>query len=199
MRPPATPDAPSRGAGRGEDIRRVTQELLAEMGYDLLTVDAVAARAHASKATIYRRWASKAELVIDAVGCLAPLADFPDTGSLEGDLRAAFGHEDVVDDFRLDLMSGLVSAVGRDPDLAEVFRARFVAPRAACLRRIFERALDRGEIPPGRDLDVLVAVFPAMLSHRALIVGRPVDASYLRTVVDQVLLPLATAPLAGGR
>ena len=64
----------------------VALELLAEIGYDKLTIDAVAERAHASKATIYRRWSNKAELVVEALGTQQPNFEVLDTGSLEGDL-----------------------------------------------------------------------------------------------------------------
>lgn len=188
-----------RDAARDEAIREAARELLAEVGYDLLTMDAVAARAHASKATIYRRWPSKAELVIDTVGCLVAMPELPDRGSVEEDLRTALGAKGLVDDFRLRLMSGLVSALPRNPDLARVFQDKFVAGRARALRKVLERGVSRGEVPADRDLDLLTAIFPAMLIHRALILGRPVDVAYLRAVVEQVLLPLATAPSATAR
>ena len=175
---------------RDAAIRHATQELLAEVGYDRFTLDAVAARAHASKATIYRRWPSKAELVIDVVGSLAPMPDLADRGSLEADIRAVLGAKEMVDDFRLGLMSGLVGVMARDSELARVFQQRFLAPRARALRQLFERGVARGELSPDRDLDLLTAVFPAMLSHRALVMGKPIDPSYLRGVVEQVLLPL---------
>ncbi|MBO0714714.1 MAG: TetR/AcrR family transcriptional regulator [Acidimicrobiales bacterium] len=181
-------------------IRLATQELLAEVGYDRLTVDAVAARAHASKATIYRRWPSKAELVIDVVGSLAPMPDLADRGSLEADIRAVLGAKEMVDDFRLGLMSGLVGVMARDPELARVFQQRFLAPRARALRQLFERGVGRGELSPEHDLDLLTAVFPAMLCHRALVMGKPIDPSYLKGVVEHVLLPLVRRdPLHGRR
>lgn len=183
---------------RDAAIRLATQELLAEVGYDRFTVDSVAARAHASKATIYRRWPSKAELVIDVVASLAPMPDLADRGSLVADIRAVLGAKEMVDDFRLGLMSGLVGAMARDAELAEVFQQRFLAPRAQALRQLFERGVARGELSPDRDLDLLTAVFPAMLCHRALILGKPIDPTYLRGVVEHVLLPLVRKdPLQG--
>lgn len=185
---------------RDEAIRRATQELLAELGYDLVTVDAVAARAHASKATVYRRWSSKAELVIDAVSSLVPVpTHLPDTGSVAGDLRRALGSKGIVDPFRLRVMTGLVSALPRNPELARVFQEQFVRSRGALLRTVLGRAMARGEVPPDRDVDLLVTVFPAMLTYRALLTGDPVDAAYVRAVVEQILVPLATSAPAKAR
>src|ERR1700679_672658 len=73
-------------ASRDAALRDAALELLAEIGYDRLTIDSVAARAHASKTTIYRRWSGKAELVVDALNCLKDSRPVPDTGSLSGDL-----------------------------------------------------------------------------------------------------------------
>src|SRR5580700_5639700 len=75
-------------ASRDVALRDATLALLAEIGYDRLTIDAVAARAHSSKATIYRRWSGKAELVVDALHSLKGSPPTPDTGSLRGDLEA---------------------------------------------------------------------------------------------------------------
>src|SRR5689334_11946810 len=90
----------SRDDSRDPQILQATAQLLAEVGYDRLTMDAVAARAHAGKATLYRRWSSKGELVVDALGCAAhgetPEAA-PDTGSLRGDLEALVKARDVGD------------------------------------------------------------------------------------------------------
>ncbi|MGH9103915.1 MAG: TetR-like C-terminal domain-containing protein, partial [Acidimicrobiales bacterium] len=137
--------------------------------------------------------------VVDAVGCLAPGADPPDTGSLASDLRSLLESKETLDGFRLGLMRGVLSALPRHPDLAQVFRERFVAQRARMLRGLFERAASRGEIPKDRDLDLLASVFPAMLCHRAFVAGQPVDLPYLRRVVEHILLPLATAQGATAR
>lgn len=179
---------------RDEAIRRATQEILGEQGYDLLTIDAVAARAHASKATIYRRWPSKAELAVDAIRCLASWPEFSDRGSLEADLRALLGARIVRDQLRFRVMTGLLSAMPRNPDLAQVFQERFVAPRAHALRTILERAVARGEMAHGRDLDLLSSVLPAMLTYRTVVAGCPLDTLYIRAVLEQILLPLAKAP-----
>jgi AcrR family transcriptional regulator len=177
-----------------DSIQAATLELLAEVGYDLLTMDAVVAGAGASKATVYRRWGSKAQLVVDAVSRVAPVPGVADTGTLAGDLEAVVAGRELVDDFQLRLMQGLIGALPRHPDLAQVFQERFVASRAGILRAAFERDRDRGEIADDRDLDLLVHVFPAMLFFQATVAGRPLDAAFLRALVEEVMLPLASAP-----
>src|SRR6476661_7275970 len=75
---------------REQEILDATLEVLADVGYDRLTMDAVAARAKASKATLYRRWNDKASLVVDALLVVKHTAETPDTGTLRGDLIASF-------------------------------------------------------------------------------------------------------------
>ncbi|MBO0870980.1 MAG: helix-turn-helix transcriptional regulator, partial [Micromonosporaceae bacterium] len=84
--------SPKLSAEREQEILRAAYGLLAEVGYEALRLDAVAARARASKATLYRHWSRKAKLVADAVrSCHASTMDAPDTGTLRGDLLALLG------------------------------------------------------------------------------------------------------------
>src|ERR1700727_2061901 len=101
-------------ASRDAALRDAALELLAEIGYDRLSNDAVAARAKASKMTIYRRWSGKAELVVDAITCLRKPGEIPDTGSLRGDLEAMASGSDGPDvRFDAQLLLGLVTALAR--------------------------------------------------------------------------------------
>lgn len=190
----------SRDDSRDPEILRAAAELLGEVGYDRLTMDAVATMARAGKATLYRRWQSKAELVVDAVICTAdrPEVVLPDTGSLAGDLRAlaAAGAKEP-DEMRNRIMAGLVTALPQHPDLAAVVRDRLTTPRLALMRGVFEQAVDRGEIPPDRDLDMLARVGPAMVFHRVMIMTEPVDETFIARLIDEVILPLALAPRRG--
>jgi AcrR family transcriptional regulator len=182
-------------ATRDVALREAALEMLAEIGYDRMTIDAVAARAHASKATIYRRWSGKAELVVDALNCLKGTPVVPDTGSLRLDLEE-MARNAMSSDNRFDsqLMMGLITALARDAELRRVFRERLIDPGQASFRQVFERAVDRGEIPGDRNLDLLVSLFPALLIQHVLTYGESPEAHFAEQVINDVILPLALAP-----
>lgn len=191
------------GPGRGLDDSRTPEILqaalavLAEIGYDRLTMDAVAARARAGKATLYRRWASKAELVVEAVGamkteCLPPLSE---AGSLREDLYAVAALITTrVSRDELCVMRGLTSALAQDRELATVFEREFVGQRRADMVQLLRRAQQRGEIPPDRDLEMLAHILPSMVFLRSVTTSQPVDPDFLKRLIDEVLIPAATAP-----
>jgi AcrR family transcriptional regulator len=188
---------PSRG-GRPRDpsrdgvIRAAILRLLAEVGYGALTMDAVASEAGVGKATIYRRWRTKQDLVVDTISDLNRAeATPPDTGSLEGDLRAML-HSLVAS------ISGptgaatlsLLSTVPHHPALAEAFRSGPIAVWQQAFTEIFERAAERGEAPANLAGSVVGETTSALLVQRWLLTGRPVDDAYADEVLDTVVLPL---------
>ncbi len=148
-------------ASRDDALREAALKLLAEIGYDRLTVDAIAACAGAGKATIYRRWSGKAELVVDALSCQKGEFPAPDTGSLRGDLAEISKHL-AKHDRPMDsqVMIGLASALPHDAELREVFQERMVATQVKMLTLIFDRAVERGEIEEVKNIDVVVSIFP---------------------------------------
>jgi AcrR family transcriptional regulator len=179
---------------RDPEILDAALEVLAETGYDGMTIDMVAARAKAGKATLYRRWSSKAELVIDAVACMKKNgidhAHLPDTGSLRGDLLAMIKPHAIEDSERkLQIMGGLMSMLSRDPDLADAVNQAIVEPRAAMTRALMRRAADRGEIPPDCDIETLSLIAPSMAVYRTVVLKKPVDRAFLVSLIDGVLLP----------
>jgi len=183
-----------RDLSRDPEILDAALDVLAETGYDGMTIDMVAARAKAGKATLYRRWASKSELVVDAVACMknADLdpARLPDTGSLRGDLVALIKPHTIEDaQKRLQVMAGLVSLLSRHPELVETVHATVVEPRARVNRLLFARAIERGEISPDVDLDTLSLVSASMVSYRTLVLRTPVDRAFLLAIIDGVILP----------
>lgn len=179
---------------REEQILDATVRLLVDLGYDRLTLDAVAAKAHASKATLYRRWLGKADLVVDAIArakrCPEPV-DI-DSGSLRGDLMAiACNAGGFTDDVPLSVLAGLMSAMHHDADLQRAFRERFLAPRLEVLAGVLDRASKRGEIDAEVDIQLLADVLPGMVLHRRLIMGGSVDDDFIARIIDGVLLPAA--------
>jgi AcrR family transcriptional regulator len=183
-------------ASRDVALRDAALSLLAEIGYDRLTIDSVAARAHASKTTIYRRWSGKAELVVDALNCSKGSPPVPDTGSLRGDLEAiALGSTSTDNRFDARVMIGLISALARHGELRRVFRERLIDPGRASFRQVFERAVARGEVAPDRNLDLLVSLLPALLIQHLLTYGEVPEQNFAEQVINDVILPLATAPM----
>lgn len=184
-----------RDATRDTDILEAARAVLAERGYERTTVAEIAARAGAGKATVYRRWASKAELVTDVLACSAHLAitvdDVPDTGSLRGDL-AALREMKSRDDSTWKSLVGLISELPHSPELMQVVNERVVGPRVAMMRGLLERAQARGELLPGTNVDLLSRVPSAMVAYRLLVTHEPLDREFLRSLSEDVLLPLAT-------
>ncbi len=182
-------------ASRDAALRDAALRLLAQIGYDRLTVDAIATSAGAGKATIYRRWSGKAELVVDALLSHKPRLTAPDTGSLRGDLRELARRASVHDGEPLDtsVMVGLASALPRDPDLRAAFEARLVEPHRQVLAAVFERAVARGEIAPVANLDLVVSLIPALTLYRLLVQTQEVDPSFVESVIEGVILPLVLA------
>lgn len=181
---------------RDPEILEAVLEVLAETGYDAMTVDMVAARAKAGKATLYRRWPSKAELVIDAVACLKQNdldpAAVPDTGTLRGDLVAMIKPPTIQDaERKARVMAGIASMISRSPELAETARAAIVEPRLALNRLFLRRARDRGEIPADVDIDLVATISMSMVTYRTLMLGAPATREFLIQLIDEVVLPAA--------
>jgi AcrR family transcriptional regulator len=179
---------------RDADILDAALDVLSEEGFDGMTIDMVAARAKAGKATLYRRWPSKTELVIDAVACMKNseinLDELPDTGTLRGDLVAMMKPAPIRDaSQKMRVMAGLVSLIARNPELAEAARAAVIAPRAEINRRFLQRAIDRGEIPADIDIAMIASISPSMVTYRTMMLGKPVDRDYLIGILDNVILP----------
>ncbi|QWT24201.1 TetR/AcrR family transcriptional regulator [Subtercola sp. PAMC28395] len=183
-----------RDHSRDPEILDAALDVLAETGYDGMTIDMVAARAKAGKATLYRRWPSKAHLVLDAVACMKK-GDYdpdglPDTGTLRGDLVAMIKPHSIEDGERkMHIMAGVMSMLSRDPDLADVVSAAIVEPRAEVNRLFMRRAIARGEIPAESDIETLSMITPSMASYRTLILKKQIDREFLLSIIDGVILP----------
>ena len=199
---PAAPDAAPAKLGRKRDHTRDPEildaalDVLAETGYDGMTIEMVATRAKAGKATLYRRWASKPELVLDAVACMKSndidYDDLPDTGTLRGDLIALIKPPSIRDaERKIKVMAGIVSMLAGNPELAETARQALIEPRATANRILFQRAIDRGEISADVDIEMLCAIGPSIVAYRTLLLREPVDRDFLISNIDRVILPAA--------
>jgi AcrR family transcriptional regulator len=171
-RPPGRP----RSAASHEAILRATLELLAEKGSQAMSMDAVAARAGVSKATIYRRWKSKEELIEALLDTLAGLIQPADTGDPREDMLAAgrvaaSGAAAPL----IRLIPALVSEAVTNPEFAEVFRAKLVEPRRAQIRSFFERAVAYGEFRDDVDPEFLTDVMFGTIVFRSQIAGDSLD------------------------
>jgi len=193
-----TPEAAAAAAARPrvegdreQEILDAALEVLAEVGYDRLTMDAVAQRAKASKATLYRRWNSKAKLVVEALARMKTTAEEPpDTGDLRGDLVAAFcGMGGLTDHDTTATFGAVVTAVTTDPEFAAEFREQVVGPKSQMSRTVFERARDRGELRADLDLDLIVPALSGIVLRRVFVLGEQPDAALIERAIDQIILP----------
>jgi len=171
----------------------VTLRLLQEHGYDRLTVDAVATTARASKATVYRRWPSKAELVLAAfIEGVRQVAVPPETGTLRGDLlqlgelvcQQARQHASTI--------RAVLVEVSRNPALNDVMQHQFLDQRKAFIQYLLRQAVDRGEIDDAAIGDELWDLLPGYLIFRSIIPSRPPTHHTVQALVDEVIIPSLT-------
>jgi AcrR family transcriptional regulator len=163
-------------AGRPRDpaldaaILAATAEVFVEEGYAGVSIEGVAARAGVGKATIYRRYGDKAELVVAAVSHGAHIDDhLPDTGDLRADLRAMI--EPLFERLRGEhgpLLTAFAAERARHPELAAEFERRVIGRKRDHLRHLMASAVARGELPPDADVDLIAESGPALLWHHAL-------------------------------
>ncbi|MFA0840758.1 TetR/AcrR family transcriptional regulator [Streptomyces rochei] len=177
---------------REAELYGAVLDLLREVGYDALTMDAVAARTRSSKATLYRQWGGKPELVVKAIrhGKPGEIGDV-DTGSLRGDLHALMAREDDCTMAQNSaLMRGVAMALHQNPDLRQAFRDQLIEPEMAEFRRVLQRAVDRGEIRPDCPaLDFLVHMMVGGFATRTLLDDQPPTRAFLTSYIDAVILP----------
>jgi AcrR family transcriptional regulator len=175
---------------REAELLAVTLRLLQERGYDRLTVDAVAGAAHASKATVYRRWPSKAELVLAAfIEGVRQVAIPPNTGSLRGDLlkvgeiccQQANDHASTI--------RAVMVEVSRHPALNDAMQHQFVDQRMALMRQVLQQAVDRGEIAQAAIADELWDLLPGYLIFRGITGNQPPTRRTVQLLVDHFMIP----------
>jgi AcrR family transcriptional regulator len=185
-RPPGRP----RSARSHQAIVRATLELLVEVGFERLTMEQVQRRAGVGKATIYRRWPSKQELVKDAIQYFSAELPVPDTGSLAEDYaRIAQAVVAIAKDRNAAmLMPRLLLEASGDPELHAIFSAQLVEPRRRVLRIALERARERGELRADADLELAIDMLVGPVIYRFIITGGDLTPAAARA--PQVLAAL---------
>ncbi|MES5825118.1 TetR/AcrR family transcriptional regulator [Streptomyces sp. RG80] len=177
---------------RETELYTAVLDLLREVGYEALTMDAVATRTRCSKATLYRQWTGKPELVAQALRhTKGDVVGDIDTGSLHGDLHELIAR---MDDQKLAnetaLVRGLVHAVHTHPDLLEALQDLIVDPDPTGLEALLCRAVARGEVRPNCPaLEYVPYILIGALVARPLVGNQPPDRAFLLHYLDSVILP----------
>jgi AcrR family transcriptional regulator len=178
---------------RESELLEVTLQLLQDHGYDRLTVDAVAATARASKATIYRRWPTKAALVLAAfVEGTRQVAVAPDTGSLRGDLlelgESVCAHASA----HARTIRAVLVEVSRSAELDALLHEHFQEQKQALVEQVLAHAVARGEVDASAITEDLWDLLPGYLIYRSILTGPALSDRTVQDLVDNVIIPSLT-------
>jgi len=176
-------------------ILRAALELVAEQGYDSVTMDAIALRAHAGKATLYRRWKSKPYLMAEAITFIMPCVQKVDPKRCADNFRnylcellsTYFG---VNDEVRQKVMLSIATAISRDKSLSKAIHLDCITNQTDVFRDAIECTMDM-EIDEYQ-LKLLADVGPALLCYQLIITGKPIEMKYVEHIVDHLIIPLIT-------
>jgi AcrR family transcriptional regulator len=184
-----------RGRGRPRDARShaailaTTLDLLVEVGYQRLTLEEVARRGGVGKATIYRWWDSKLDLVLEAATPHLQIGLVPDTGNTRSDLEAAI--EQVIatysDPIAAIVIFVVIADLEQDSRLREIFRTTWVHPWRESLADAIQRGVARGDLPTGLDVQFLIDLLVGMVFQRVLIIPSPLTGGLSDSLVDLVM------------
>jgi AcrR family transcriptional regulator len=186
---------------RGETLEHAIHDAvlaeLAEVGYAALTIEAVATRAKTGKASIYRRWDTKQNLVLDAFIARFGAPDdllsslLVDTDATTRDLLLTWAAGIVrISDEAGELIRAVVGEATRDPDLAVAVEQQVRRPKHAVLVDLLRRGVDRGEVHPDALSDLYADILPALLTYRMVLNNQPVTDHEAVEIIDRVVMPL---------
>ncbi|MET0467317.1 MAG: TetR/AcrR family transcriptional regulator [Aeromicrobium sp.] len=177
-------------AERLQELYRGTLQLVAEHGYDKLTMDQIAEATKSSKATLYRQWGSKSALVVEAMRCVGDGDEqLPDTGTLRGDLMSLIDRAEGQEKDS-QLLAAIMHAIRQDAELGEAVRTQILEPGRDRIRALVSRAVDRGEIAadcPALPFVDYVFIAPIVLHH--LMEGEEPSTDFLRRYFEGTFLP----------
>ena len=180
-----------RDIGRDEAIHKAALSVLSEVGYDRTTVEAIAQRAQVGKATIYRRFKNKEEILMSAMrehaACTLPHFD---SGNLRDDLiKLISEHVKLLKGPEGELMMSLLAIAHRDPELGKLLNQKSLIEADEEANQIFTRAIARGEISKKANIAFLSEVVPSIITQRIFITHQPVNQKFIEQLVDDILIP----------
>jgi AcrR family transcriptional regulator len=191
------PDVQTRRRGEAlqQAIFQAVLQQLCMVGYPGVTMEGIAASAHTGKAALYRRWASKEDLIVDALEHFLPSLDqLPDHGNLRDDMLDVLRRlTAMINSPTGGALKCLLAESNRDHPFVKLVHDRLLVPRKRVLRDLLQRAVERGEARADAVETLAAEVGPAMVAQRFLAEGPPVPDSYLVSVVDDVVMPLVRA------
>lgn len=170
-------------------ILTAARELVVEVGYANMSMEAVAARAGVTKPTLYLRYPNRALLVFDAIFGKTKVRQIPDTGSIRADLEKAYRW--AVDEFSAPearaALPGLLAEIAATPELGQLIRSVVIGPEYDRVREQLNLAQTRSEIRPDADLDLVIDAFIGTALARITLLDHPVDHTYGTRLVDLLL------------
>jgi AcrR family transcriptional regulator len=185
----------SRGAGARQRVLRAALQVLDDDGLPGFTMEAVARRAGASKATLYRHWPTSGALMVDAMDATFQPFPVPDTGSVETDVAQLLnGFVAMLEHTPFPrLLAAFIDAAERDPTLATL-HADLTQRRREPLLAVLARARDRGQLPADLDPELAVDLLTAPFFYRRFVAHRPIPPSLVADVIASVLTAPAGRP-----
>lgn len=184
------PSGRPRSIHADQAILQATLDLLAEVGYQSMSIEAIASRAGVGKTTIYRRYTSKEELVADAIENLRNDLTLPNTGSFWGDMDILINHAAQKIDSPLgrQTLALIVSTASSNPQFAEVYWTKYTKVRREALSKVLKRAKSRGEIHKDADIELVIDLLSGSLYYALIFkpITEPVEA-YMRRTMNLLL------------
>jgi len=198
---PAVAASRRRGAALEDAILDAAFAELTSVGYTAFSVEAVGARARTGKASIYRRWPTRGELMLDAVcrhlptphDCGFETALSDDVTTADALRQVARMIKRVLESPAGDVMRAIKCEALTDPELARAVDDQFQGPRRQFMIQLLQRGVARGEVRPDAATPLVADVLPAVLTHRMILQREPVSAETISEIVEQILLPLIEA------
>jgi len=174
-------------------ILRAALELVAEQGYDCVTMDAIALRAHAGKATLYRRWKSKPYLIAEAITFIMPCEQKVDpkrcTDNLRDYLCEIFSiYFGIKDEVRQKVMLSIATAISRDKSLSEAIHMDCITKSTFIFSDAIECSINKKL--DKEQLKLLADIGPALLVYQLIITGKPIKMKYVEHIVDNLIIPI---------